>query len=22
MLRLGIPVVGVTDIPRAVAFWT
>lgn len=22
MLRLGIPVVGVTDLPRAVAFWT
>ncbi|MEV6883701.1 VOC family protein [Streptomyces sp. NPDC051135] len=22
MLRLGIPVIGVTDIPRAVAFWT
>ncbi|GHE36764.1 VOC family protein [Streptomyces thermocarboxydus] len=22
MLRIGIPVVGVTDIPRAVAFWT
>ncbi|WP_242884241.1 VOC family protein [Actinomadura litoris] len=22
MLRLGFPVVGVTDIPRAVAFWT
>ncbi|MEV2251750.1 VOC family protein [Streptomyces sp. NPDC050147] len=22
MLKLGIPVVGVTDIPRAVAFWT
>ncbi|MFD4987978.1 VOC family protein [Streptomyces sp. NPDC058374] len=22
MLRLGIPVIGVTDVPRAVAFWT
>jgi catechol 2,3-dioxygenase-like lactoylglutathione lyase family enzyme len=22
MLRLGIPVIGVTDLPRAVAFWT
>ncbi|MEU1485775.1 VOC family protein [Streptomyces sp. NPDC005752] len=22
MLRIGIPVIGVTDIPRAVAFWT
>ncbi|HWU05746.1 MAG TPA: VOC family protein [Streptomyces sp.] len=22
MLRLGMPVIGVTDIPRAVAFWT
>jgi catechol 2,3-dioxygenase-like lactoylglutathione lyase family enzyme len=22
MLRLGIPVIGVTDMPRAVAFWT
>ncbi|MEW1923057.1 VOC family protein [Streptomyces sp. NPDC088360] len=22
MLKLGIPVIGVTDIPRAVAFWT
>ncbi|MFE5030267.1 VOC family protein, partial [Streptomyces sp. NPDC056656] len=22
MLRLGMPVIGVTDVPRAVAFWT
>ena len=22
MLRLGIPVIGVTDVPRAAAFWT
>ncbi|MEU3661854.1 VOC family protein [Streptomyces sp. NPDC032940] len=22
MLRLGLPVIGVTDVPRAVAFWT